>query len=291
MSAFNRFAASLLRECASLLEQQNANPFRVNAYRRAAQTLESLPEDARTIVAEHGLEGLTDLPFIGEGIGQAIVEIAKTGRLARLDRLRGAAEPEAQLRMVPGIGPKLAKRIHEALDVDTLEALEAAAWDGRLGELAGISARRVAAIRAGVASLLGRPAARQRPSESGAPSVATLLDVDAEYRRAVAANELPLLAPRRFNPEHKAWLPVLHADRDGWHFTALFSNTARAHELGRTRDWVVLYFYDSDHREGQRTVVTETYGPVKGRRVVRGSEADCTAHYGVFEYRPAARSA
>jgi putative hydrolase len=291
MSAFNPFAASLLRECASLLEQQNANPFRVNAYRRAAQTLESLPEDARTIVAEHGREGLTDLPFIGEGIGQAIVEIAKTGRLARLDRLRGAAEPEAQLRMVPGIGPKLAKRIHEVLDIDTLEALEAAAWDGRLGELSGISARRVAAIRAGVASLLGRPRVRQQPAESAGPSVATLLDVDAEYRRAVAANELPLLAPRRFNPEHKAWLPVLHTDRDGWHFTALFSNTARAHELGRTHDWVVLYFYGSDHREGQRTVVTETYGPVQGRRVVRGSEADCAAHYGVSEYRPAARSA
>jgi putative hydrolase len=288
--AFNSFAAGLLRQCADLLEQQNANPFRVNAYRRAAQTLDSLSEDARAIVATRGREGLTQLPFIGEGIGQAIVEIAKTGRLSRLDRLRGAAEPEAQLRRVPGIGATLAKRIHDELDIDTLEALEAAAWDGRLGKLDGISARRVAAIRAGVASLLGRAAAR-RPVESGAPPVATLLEVDAEYRRAAAANELPLLAPRRFNPEHKRWLPVLHTDRGGWHFTALYSNTARAHELGRTDDWVVLYFYDGDHREGQRTVVTETHGPLKGRRTVRGSEADCAAHYGLLEYGAVARSA
>ena len=50
---------------------------------------------------------------------------------------------------------------------------------------------------------------------------------------------------------------------------------------------VVLYFYDGDHREGQRTVVTETHGPLKGRRVVRGSEVECAAHYG----SPLARSA
>jgi hypothetical protein len=288
---FNRFAADLLRECALLLEQQNANPFRVNAYRRAAQTVESLSADARTIVARRGREGLTDLPFIGEGIGQAIVEIAKTGRLSRLDRLRGAADPEAQLRMVPGIGPTLAARIHGALDIETLEALENAAWDGRLEKLEGISDRRLAAIRAGVASLLGRAAARGRPLEGNAPPVAMLLDVDAEYRRAAAGDTLPRLAPRRFNPAHEAWLPVLHSQRGGWHFTALYSNTARAHELGRTRDWVVLYFYDGDHREGQRTVVTETHGPLKGRRVVRGSEADCAAHYGLSDYRPWARSA
>jgi putative hydrolase len=225
--AFNRFAAELLRQCAELLEQQSANPFRVNAYRRAAQTLESLQEDARTIVREHGREGLMQLPFIGAGIAQAIVEIEKTGRLARLDRLRGAVEPEAQLRMVPGIGPTLARRIHESLDIDTVEALEVAAWDGRLEKLDGISGRRLAAIRAGAAGVLGRGAGR-RDAESAGPPVATLLDLDAEYRRAAAAGSLPLIAPRRFNPERKRWLPVLHADREGWHFTALYSNTARA---------------------------------------------------------------
>jgi hypothetical protein len=84
---------------------------------------------------------------------------------------------------------------------------------------------------------------------------------------------------------------VLHTERSGWHFTALYSNTGRAHQLRRTRDWVVIYFYDGDHRERQRTVVTETHGPLEGRRVVRGSEADCALHYGVTEHRPAALSA
>lgn len=114
-----------------------------------------------------------------------------------------------------------------------------------------------------------------RPAEIDRPSVATLLEVDGEYRKKAKAGDLPRIAPKRFNPEGRAWLAVLHADREGWHFTALFSNTARAHELMRTNDWVVLYFYGSDHREGQCTVVTETRGPLEGRRVVRGREAEC----------------
>jgi DNA polymerase (family X) len=67
-------------------------------------------------------------------------------------------------------------------------------------------------------------------------------------------------------------LPVLHTERDIWHFTALYSNTARAHELGRTDDWVVVYYYDGDHQEGQCTGVTETHGALAGNRVVRGRE-------------------
>jgi putative hydrolase len=50
--------------------------------------------------------------------------------------------------------------------------------------------------------------------------------------------------------------------------------------VGRTRDWVVLYFYDEHHREGQHTVVTETRGPLIGNRVVRGREPECQAYYG-----------
>jgi hypothetical protein len=107
------------------------------------------------------------------------------------------------------------------------------------------------------------------------PGAATLLDIDREYREKAAAGTLRTIAPRRFNPEGKAWLPVLHTRRGPWHFTVLYSNTARAHELGRTHDWVVVYFYDDDHREGQHTIVTETQGPLAGQRVVRGREAEC----------------
>lgn len=269
---FNERAAEQLDACGHLLREQHANPFRVNAYLRAAKTLRALDRDAREILDLEGPEGLQALPGIGPGLAASIEELARTGRLSRLERLRGAADPEALFRQVPGIGPGLSHAIHEALHIDSLEALELAAHDGRLAAVPGIGARRLAAIRASLAALLGRP---RRPQEHDGPDVGTLLDVDREYRAGAARDELPRVAPRRFNPEGRDWLPILHTERGPWHFTALFSNTALAHELDRTHDWVVVYFYDEDHREGQHTIVTETTGPLKGRRVVRGREAEC----------------
>ena len=111
------------------------------------------------------------------------------------------------------------------------------------------------------------------------PTVGLLLEVDQEYREKARAGELPRIAPRRLNPEHKAWLPVLHAHRDGWHFTALFSNTERAHELHRTYDWVVVFYTGLDGDEGQATVVTERRGSLTGLRVVRGREPECARYY------------
>jgi hypothetical protein len=112
-----------------------------------------------------------------------------------------------------------------------------------------------------------------------APSVDVLLDIDREYREKASAGALKLIAPRRMNPEGQAWLPVLHTRYGPWQFTALFSNTELAHDLHRTRDWVVVYFTDPEREEGQFTVVTERRGTLTGRRVVRGREPECARHY------------
>ena len=269
----NEIAARIFTECADVLRLQKANPFRVNAYIRAARTLRSLDTDVRDILDDEGIDGLIKLPGIGKGLAAAIDEIARTGRLSQFDRLRGESSPEVLFQSLPGIGPGLAHTLHETLHVDTLEALEVAAHDGRLDEIPGIGSRRAAAIRAGLADILRRGRRYQRPTHA-APSVATLLSIDARYRRLAAADKLPTIAPKRFNPEGRAWLPVLHTKRGDWHFTALYSNTARAHELGRTDDWVVIYYVDGDHEEGQNTVVTETHGPRQGQRVVRGRERE-----------------
>lgn len=269
----NENAAHIFTECADVLRLQKANPFRVNAYLRAARTLRSLEADVRDILEDEGIEGLMKLPGIGKGLAAAIDEIARTGRLSQFDRLRGESSPEALFQSLPGIGPGLAHTIHETLHVDTLEALEVAAHDGRLDDIPGIGSRRAAAIRAGLADILRR-GRRYQQTAYAAPSVATLLAIDERYRRLAAAGKLPKIAPKRFNPEGRAWLPVMHTNRGKWHFTALFSNTARAHELGRTDDWVVIYYYDGDHEEGQNTVVTETHGPRQGQRVVRGRERE-----------------
>jgi hypothetical protein len=115
-------------------------------------------------------------------LGQAIAQMVRTGRWAQLERLRGAVAPEQLFQSIPGVGPELARRLHEHLDVDTLEALELAAHDGRLEEVPGMGPRRAAMLRASLAGMLARtrPAHRMRTIE---PGVDLLLDVDREYRR------------------------------------------------------------------------------------------------------------
>lgn len=275
----NAQIAAQLREAAALVDAQGGNPFRVSAYRKAADGVARAVRPVRELFDQKGRAGLESLPGVGPGIASAIAEMLVTGRWAQLARLRGDADPESLFRIVPGVGPQGARAIHEALHVDTLEGLEAAAHDGRLEDVPGVGPRRAAQIRASLASMLGRRVARAPRAAGDAPGVALLLAVDHEYRNKAAAGSLRTIAPKRFNPRGEAWLPVLHAEHGGWHFTALYSNTARAHELGRTRDWVVIYYYDGEHVEAQCTVVTEARGALAGRRVVRGREEECRAHY------------
>ena len=278
-SGTNQRIAERLREASDLLGQQGANPFRVSAYRKAADTVAGLDEGIETLFERDGAEGLEALPNIGRGIAAAIAELLRTGRWSQLEHLRGALDPVHRFQAVPGIGPALAERIHNELHIDTLEELEAAAFDGRLRAVPGIGARRAQAIRATLESLLSRVRRTRALDLVEGPPVAMVLDVDEEYRTKAEAGRLPTIAPKRFNPSGEAWLPVLHTERGDWHFSALFSNTARAHELERTRDWVVIYFHDDHHREGQHTVVTEHRGDLSGRRVVRGREPECREFY------------
>jgi hypothetical protein len=134
-------------------------------------------------------------------------------------------------------------------------------------------------IRTALAERLGRPRLRRLRQTSRRPPVALLIDVDREYRDKAEAGALRKIAPKRFNPTGEAWLPILHATREAWRFTALYSNTSLAHELGRARDWVVIYYETDALPEGQCTVVTETRGPTAGRRVVRGREEECRLYW------------
>jgi len=273
----NSQIARKLDELANLLEAQGANPFRVNAYRHGAMAIAGLTEPVSDLYAREGIEGLERIPAIGHRLAIAIRSLVETGRLPILEHMRGEIDPVLLLQSVPGIGPVQAERLHHDLGIDTLEELEAAAHDGRLGGVAGFGSKKVAGIIDSLASRLGRVRdldagpARQVPVEE-------LLDVDREYREAAQAGTLPTVAPRRFNPEKKAWLPILHTQRGDRHYTALFSNTARAHRLGTTEDWVILY-QDGESGSHQSTAITSHHGPLKGRRVVRGREAECQEYF------------
>jgi len=165
------------------------------------------------------------------------------------------------LEALPHIGPRLASVLIEMITSGRCAALD------RLEGEAGIEA--VEEIE------VADQQPRRRSTQHRVPSAELLLDVDREYRAAAAAGRLFKIAPRRFNPEHEAWLPILHLERDGFAFTAMYSNTELAHHLGRTHDWVIIYFHEPHGPEAQATVVTEHRGARRGHRVVRGREREC----------------
>lgn len=287
--------ADLLDRIADVLEVDDANPFRVRAYREGAGSVRYATEKVADLIGKHKLDEVKAIPGIGEGIAAVIREYVTTGQSNLLQELEAKAGPEAVLVQVPGIGKELAERIVDKIHVETLPELEVAAHDGRLEQVPGFGRRRVAGIQSALAGMLSQSARTRQQArtnqagkdqdddeEADRPSVELLLEIDSDYRQKAAAGELTKIAPRRFNPDNEAWLPVLHTQRDGWTFTALFSNTARAHELEKTDDWVVIY-YERDDQERQNTVVTETHGVLEGKRVVRGRNAENRKYYNVEE--------
>jgi DNA polymerase (family X) len=274
----NAQVAGRLDEVARLLAEQRANPYRVEAYSRAAETLRRLPVPVSEILQSQGILGLEWLPGIGPRLARAIHDLATTGRLPMLERMRGESDPLSLLASVPGVGETFAERLHHDLGIGTLEELESAAHDGRLENVAGIGPKRLMGIRDALAARLGRVRRPAPATPAEDPPVQELLSVDREYRTKGLRGELKLIAPRRFNPAGKAWLPVLHTTRGDRDYTALFSNTARAHQFGRTHDWVVLYV-DGGPGERQFTVITALRGALQGKRIVRGRELECAQYY------------
>ena len=142
---------------ADLLELKGENPFRIRAYRRAAQNLETLAEDVETLAARGRLD---EIPGIGPDLAGKIGEHLKTGRLETLESLRREVPAGlADLMGVPGVGPKTARLLHDRLEVTDLGQLETLAHAGKLRGLPGIQAKAEQNLLKGIA-LLRRGQAR-----------------------------------------------------------------------------------------------------------------------------------
>jgi len=140
MPVHNADVAAIFTEMADLLEIQQANPFRIRAYRNAARVVGELGREARLMV-ERG-EDLRDLPGIGDDLAGKMHEIIDSGRCRALERLR-AQVPHAiaELMHLHGLGPKRVRTLWHELDVQTLEQLARAARDGRIRALPGFGAK------------------------------------------------------------------------------------------------------------------------------------------------------
>ncbi|MEK7715295.1 MAG: helix-hairpin-helix domain-containing protein, partial [candidate division NC10 bacterium] len=113
--------ARLFDLMADILEIKEENPFRIRAYRRAAQNLETLTEDVETLAREERLE---EIPGVGKDLAGKIVEYLRTGRIKDVEAAkRGIPGGVADLMNVPGIGPKTAKLLYEHEGITSLDRL------------------------------------------------------------------------------------------------------------------------------------------------------------------------
>lgn len=115
MSVHNQEIADKFGRLADLLEIRGENEFRVRAYRSAAQTVGTLPRDAREMLADD--ESLSELPGIGEDLAGKIATIVETGELPLLNEIEAETAAElSELMKIPGLGPKRVSTILDELD-------------------------------------------------------------------------------------------------------------------------------------------------------------------------------
>ncbi len=163
----NAAVASRFRRLAELLELEGDNPFRVQAYRRAATAVAGLSEDVLQIVSQpDGLERLDALPGVGEDLAAKIAEVCQTGRLGLLDAVQARLPSSlVALSALPGLGPDRIRRLHRELGVQSCEDLRGAVEAGRLRSLPGFGA----ALERRLARALSRAPLQRTPRLEAQP--------------------------------------------------------------------------------------------------------------------------
>lgn len=147
----NAEVAAMLNRVADLLEIKGENFFKIRAYREAVRQLDNLTTEVEDLIREGRLK---EVPGIGQAIEQKIEEYVRTGQLQFLTRLETEVPPALlELTRVPGLGPRTAKDIYDALGILSLDELEQAAQMHRLLGVPGIKAKTEENILKGIAQL------------------------------------------------------------------------------------------------------------------------------------------
>ena len=149
----NHEIATVLEEMAALLEERGEpNPYRVRAYRAAAESVRGAEAPVAERYSDGGLRALTEIPGVGENISAHIARFIEASRVG--GDARQVHDPVLLFAAVPGISRALAQRFVEELGVETLSELERACYDGRTEAMRGVGRQRVRALRLQLNSLL-----------------------------------------------------------------------------------------------------------------------------------------
>ena len=135
----NADIARVFGQIADLLEIKGANPFKIRAYRNAADIVATTPEQ----IVDLADEDLLDIPGIGRDLAAKMRELADRGTLAYHEELlQELPRTLLELLDLPGLGPRTVARLYDELAITSLDELETAARNGRIRGLRGLGAKR-----------------------------------------------------------------------------------------------------------------------------------------------------
>jgi DNA polymerase (family 10) len=154
MPVHNHDITEIFERVADLLEIEDANPFRVRAYRNAARAVESMSQSLADLVARS--QDLCDIPGIGKDLAGKIKEIVDTGNLELLRELEARTPPElSEMMRIAGLGPKRVHLLHEKLGVKSPQDLREAARLGKIRALKGFGEKTEKQILEGAGQITG----------------------------------------------------------------------------------------------------------------------------------------
>ncbi|MBT8078164.1 MAG: DNA polymerase/3'-5' exonuclease PolX [Gammaproteobacteria bacterium] len=146
MPVRNSEIADIFEKLADLLEIEESNPFRVRAYRNAAQSIRGHGK-AMADLLEQGAD-LSELPDIGEDLAEKIQTIVTTGELPLLNEVESRTPAAlSDMMRIEGLGPKRVKTLYKTLDIKSIDDLKRAARSGKIREIPGFGKKTEDRIR------------------------------------------------------------------------------------------------------------------------------------------------
>ena len=255
MPVENAEIVAIFNEMADLLEIEGANPFRVRAYRNAAQMLRGLPESMAGLVARKA--DLSALPTIGNDLEDKIKEIVATGRMSALDELKRTVPPGlVALSALPGLGPKRVKMLYDQMGIHDLKDLKRAVESNEISSVPGFGPK----LRDKLLDALGKSPANAGKRFSIADVEAQANTLEAYLQAAPGVEEVIVAGSFRRRRETVGDLDILVVAQDGRAISdrfAGFESVADVLAAGPTKASVVLR---SGLQVDLRVVPRESYG-------------------------------
>lgn len=237
MPMHNSEIADSFERLADLLEIENANPFRVRAYRNAARTVRGYPRGMSDLL-EDG-ENLSELPDIGKDLAEKIQGMVETGKLPLLEEVESRTPPAlSELMKIEGLGAIRVKTLYKKLKVKSLDDLKTAAQDGKIRGVSGFGEKSEEKIRKHIERYAG---GQERTKLMDAEDIAKPL---VEYlKKAEGIKDIIIAGSYRRRKETVGDLDILVTAKKGSsimdHFTS-YDEVDEVVSKGKTRSTVYL---------------------------------------------------